>query len=99
MRIPLTPAILVLAILLSASPADSQLVQNECRAGRVWHLEEAWKWSVSQGPGMQEYHLKAAEALAELEQLNETSACAEWRDDAQPRSVNAQGETVVNRAT
>lgn len=66
----------------------------DCQEARVWHLQAAMRHSEATD---QEYHLGAADAAYMLAEYG-AGACEGWDYDAQPTGINAQGETVVQRA-
>lgn len=80
-------SILVLLVLIvTISPANSQITNTECQSAETWHLQQAMKWSQAID---QEYHLGAAEA-ARLLNGKSGSPCAGWEQDNQrPQPVEA----------
>lgn len=88
-----TLAILIASILaivaLTAGPVGGQIgPESPCLEGARWHLRAAYRYTESQD---QEYHIRAAAAMQELDLSGDT--CPDWETDARRPSYN--GDTTA----
>lgn len=96
---PLILANIILAaflLALAVQPAMGQggSEESSCNVARVWHLQQAMKWSERQ---YQDYHAGAANAARLLASYSDDS-CPGWQDDATAPGYNDEGQAQAGYA-